>query len=373
MKKLLFIDQDGTLILEPEDEKLDSFEKLRFLPGVITYLSRIATELDYDLVLVTNQDGLGTEYLTEEAFFPPHNKMLEILKGEGVIFREICIDRHFPEDQCDCRKPGIGMLRHYLTGDFDIARSFVIGDRFTDALLAQNLGCKAIHIQCHLSKNHAHHWNAHEVVQLHAAHWREIYQFLRNLPRTITVTKSTEETHIEVHLVLDGHGTADISTGIGFFDHMLQQLAKHAQLDLRIRAKGDLHVDEHHTIEDTALALGEAFHRALGNKKGIQRYGFVIPMDDSLAQVAVDFGGRPWLEWQATFTREKVGDMPAEMFRHFFKSFSDAAKCNLHIRCEGENEHHKIEAIFKAVAYAIRMAVARQDDRTTVPSTKGML
>ncbi len=372
MKKILFIDQDGTLILEPEDEKLDNYQKLRFLPGAINYLGRIAEELDYEFVIVTNQDGLGTDYMPDETFFPVHNQMLEILKSQGINFREVCIDRHFPEDNSDTRKPGIGMLRHYLNSDFDISHSFVIGDRFTDALLAKNLGCHAIHIQCHLSKDHKHTWSEHEVVHLHAEDWKEIYYFLKRLPRKTAVKRVTKETAIGIELNLDGSGIADIDTGLDFFNHMLEQLSKHGGLDLAIKVKGDLNIDEHHTIEDTALVLGEAFAQALGNKKGIGRYGFVIPMDDSLAQVAIDFGGRPWLEWNAEFNREKVGDMPTEMFKHFFKSFSDTAKCNLNIKAEGENEHHKIEAIFKAVAKSIKMAV-KKDENTGIPSTKGVL
>lgn len=372
MKKILFIDQDGTIIIEPEDEKLDSFEKLKFLPGAISYLSRIAKEMDYELVIVTNQDGLGTDYLPEESFFPPHHKMLEILRGEGVEFREVCIDRHFPEDNSDTRKPGIGMLRHYLKGDFDITNSFVIGDRFTDALLAKNLGCHAIHIQCHLSKDHRHMWSDHEVVKLHAADWEEVYHFLKTLPRRTSYQRVTRETAISIELCLDGSGRSSIDTGIGFFNHMLEQLAKHAGLDLGIRVKGDLNVDEHHTVEDTALALGEAFQLALGAKKGISRYGFLLPMDESLAQVAIDFSGRPMLEWSVEFKREKIGEMPTELFKHFFKSFCDTAKCNMNIKAHGENEHHKIEAIFKAVAKSIKMAV-RMDENAEVPSTKGVL
>ena len=372
MKKILFIDQDGTIILEPEHEKLESFNELVFLPGIIGNLGKIAREMDYEFVMVTNQDGLGSEYLPEEKFFPPHQKLLQILESEGVKFREICIDRTWPEDKADTRKPGIGMLRHYLKGDFDIANSFVIGDRFTDALLAKNLGCRAIHIQCHLSKDHKHTWSEHEVVALHAENWDEIYLFLKNHPRKTLVKRVTKETAIGVELCIDGAGAADIQTGIGFFDHMLEQLAKHSGSDLTITVKGDLNIDEHHTIEDTALALGEAFYQALGNKSGISRYGFLLPMDDALAQVAIDFGGRAWLEWNVNFSREKIGDMPTEMFKHFFKSFSDAAKCNLNIKAEGENEHHKIESIFKAVARSIKMAVTR-DAAAGVPSTKGVL
>ncbi|HXH20151.1 MAG TPA: bifunctional histidinol-phosphatase/imidazoleglycerol-phosphate dehydratase HisB [Chitinophagales bacterium] len=372
MKKILFIDQDGTIVIEPEDEKLDSFEKLRFLPGAISCLSRIARELNFEFVMVTNQDGLGTAHFPEDEFFPFHGKMLEILKGEGVEFREVCIDRTFPDDKADTRKPGIGMLKHYLNDDYDIANSFVIGDRYTDALLAKNLGCKAIHLQSPLSKNHLGTWKKDEVVALYTSDWNEVYQFLKRQSGKTVVQRKTSETDIYVELNPDGSGTASIDTGLGFFNHMLEQLAKHAGLDLTVKAKGDLHIDEHHTIEDTALALGEAFHKSLGTKKEICRYGFVLPMDDSLAQAAIDFGGRPWLEWKAEFRREKVGDMPTEMFRHFFKSFCDTAKCNLHIKAEGENEHHKIEAIFKAVARAIRMAV-RREEGFGIPSTKGVL
>lgn len=372
MKKILFIDQDGTIITEPEDEKLDSIEKLEFLPGAITYLGKIANEMDYELVLVTNQDGLGTPYLPEEKFFPAHNKMLSILKNEGIVFREICIDRTFPEAKAPTRKPGTGMVKHYLNGDFDIANSYMIGDRFTDGLLAANLGCKAIHIQCPSSKNHVAGWNGQKDTALHAAHWKEIYDFLKQAGRKATVERRTKETAISVELNLDGTGSAAIDTGIGFLNHMLEQLPKHGGIDLHIRVKGDLHIDEHHTTEDTALALGEAFYQALGSKKGIARYGFVIPMDDCLAQVAIDFGGRPWLEWDAEFKREKVGEMPTEMFRHFFKSFSDRAKCNLNIKAEGANEHHKIEAVFKAFAKSVKMAV-KQEENAGIPSTKGVL
>jgi len=372
MKKVLFIDQDGTIIVEPEDEKLDSIEKLEFLPGAISYLSRIANELDYELVIVTNQDGLGTASLPDENFFPAHNKMLSILKSEGVVFREVCIDRTYPEEKAPTRKPFIGMVKHYLNGEFDIKNSFMVGDRFTDALLAKNLGCKAIHIQCELSKNHAHTWNEHEVVVLHASDWKEIYHFLKQHGRRTVVERKTSETAIHIELNLDGIGNASIDTGINFFNHMLEQLSKHGGVDLLVQVKGDLQIDEHHTIEDTALALGEGFSKALGSKKGIARYGFLLPMDDCVAQVAIDFGGRPWLEWNAEFKREKIGDMPTEMFKHFFKSFSDTAKCNLNIKAEGENEHHKIEAIFKAFAKSIKMAM-KQEDNATIPSTKGVL
>ncbi|MFH1853277.1 MAG: bifunctional histidinol-phosphatase/imidazoleglycerol-phosphate dehydratase HisB [Candidatus Neomarinimicrobiota bacterium] len=361
MKKILFIDRDGTIISEPPDEQVDSFDKFQFLPGAITNLARIARELDYQLVLVTNQDGLGTAAFPEDTFWPVQNKMLAILAGEGVRFAEVLIDRSFPADNRPTRKPGIALLTHYLQGAYDLAASFTIGDRATDVELARNLGCQAIRLATIPDPS----------ADFTAAGWAEIYRYLQGQSRIGRVERRTGETAITVEVNLDGSGQSLISTGLGFFDHMLEQLARHGNLDLTVDVKGDLQVDEHHTVEDTALALGQAFDQALGSRKGIERYGFLLPMDDCLAQVAIDFGGRPWLEWTAEFKREKIGDLPTEMFRHFFKSFSDAARCNLNISASGTNEHHKIEAIFKAWARAIRMAVAKTGGN--LPSTKGVL
>lgn len=361
MKKVLFIDRDGTLIREPADEQIDSFEKLEFLPGVMTWLGKIVRELDYELVMVTNQDGLGTDSFPENTFWPVHNLMLQVLEGEGIRFSDVLIDRSFPQQNLPTRKPGTALLGYYLRGDFDLGQSYVVGDRLSDVELAKNLGSQAIFIGD----------NAEEAA-LCTEQWAEIYAFLKGQPRRSVVNRNTNETRIRVVLDLDGTGRSAISTGLGFFDHMLDQVARHGNLDLEIAVEGDLEVDEHHTIEDTALALGTAFRDALGSKKGIQRYGFLLPMDDALTKVAIDFGGRPWLEWEADFRREKVGDMPTEMFRHFFKSFSDNAACNLNIKAEGRNEHHKIESIFKAFARSIRMAVSASGD-DSIPSTKGTL
>ena len=362
MKKVLFIDRDGTIIREPADEQVDSFDKFEFLPGAITNLAKIARETDYELVLVTNQDGLGTSSYPEETFWPIQNMMLQILKGEGVIFKEIFIDRTTPAENAPTRKPGTAMLVKYLATGIDLTSSYVIGDRKTDIQLAKNLGCGAIYI----NKESA------DEAALTTTDWNEIYSFLKKIPRIASVKRDTRETQIEVDVNLDGSGKSSISTGLGFFDHMLEQIAKHGNIDLRIVANGDLNVDEHHTVEDVALALGEAVLKALGGKKGIERYGFVLPMDDSLAQAAIDFSGRPWLIWEAEFKKEKTGDVPSEMFYHFFKSFSDSAKCNLNINASGENEHHKIEAIFKAFSKAVKIAV-RQTDNYNLPSTKGTL
>jgi imidazoleglycerol-phosphate dehydratase / histidinol-phosphatase len=363
MKKVLFIDRDGTLVIEPsEDFQLDSLEKLEFYPGVFQFLSRIAKELDYELVMVTNQDGLGTDSFPEETFLPVQNKIIRAFKNEGIEFADILIDKSFPHENLPSRKPGTAMFTKYLTGNYDIKNSFVIGDRLTDMQLAINLCCKAIYInedKC-------------EDAVLTTLSWEDIYQFLKSEPRKATVTRRTSETNIEVEVNLDGSGRSSISTGLGFFDHMLEQIAKHGNIDLSVKVNGDLNIDEHHTIEDTAIALGEAFSQALGSKKGIERYGFLLPMDDCLAQAAVDFGGRPWLVWNAEFKREKIGEMPTEMFMHFFKSFSDSAKCNLNIIAEGKNEHHKIEAIFKAFAKAVKMAVSKTGNYS-IPSTKGTL
>lgn len=367
MKKVLFIDRDGTLILEPEDFQIDAFEKLKFLPGMISNLGKIARETDYELVMVSNQDGLGTESFPEETFHPVQNFILETLAGEGVTFSEICIDRSFAQENLPTRKPQTGMLQKYFSAEYDLENSYVIGDRETDVQLARNLGAKAIFI-----KNPNFEIAAAEDV-FAFENWEQIYEFFKLPPRKIAHRRTTKETDILVELNLDGSGKAEISTGISFFDHMLEQIARHGNLDLKIEAKGDLHIDEHHTIEDAAIALGEAFSLALTDKRGMERYGFTLPMDDCLAQVALDFGGRNWIVWEAEFKREMVGKMPTEMFFHFFKSFSDKAQCNLNIKAEGTNEHHKIEAIFKAFAKAIKMAVKRDASSSSLPSTKGSL
>lgn len=361
-KKVLFIDRDGTIINEPADFQIDSLEKLEFLPQVITNLARIAKELDYELVMVSNQDGLGTVSFPTETFWPAQNKMLAVLQGEGINFVDIYIDESFEQENKPTRKPGIGMLGKYVYGNYDLANSFVIGDRLTDVQLAKNLGAQAILIQ---EDNNAE-------AALTTMSWNDIYQFLKAKPRTATVVRTTKETDIKVQVNLDSNKESQFDTGLPFFDHMLEQISKHGEVGLQVKVKGDLQIDEHHTMEDTALALGEAFKQALGNKKGIERYGFLLPMDDCLAQVAIDFGGRPWIVWDVAFTREKIGDVPTEMFYHFFKSFSDAAQCNLNIKCEGTNEHHKIEAVFKAFAKAIKQAVSRTNNYE-IPSTKGIL
>jgi imidazoleglycerol-phosphate dehydratase/histidinol-phosphatase len=362
MKKILFIDRDGTLIIEPADEQIDSLEKLEFYPQVFQYLSRIANELEFELVMVSNQDGLGTASFPEETFHPAHNKMLQAFENEGIRFSEILIDRSFPHENLPTRKPGTAMLTHYIKGDYDLANSFVIGDRETDVQLAENLGSKSIFLS----------EKRNPKATLCTTDWGEIYRFLKNEPRTASVNRKTSETDIFVEINLDGTGKSHISTGLGFFDHVLEQIPRHGGIDLIIKAQGDLHIDEHHTVEDVGIALGEAFLQALGKKKGIERYGFMLPMDDCLVQIALDFGGRAWLVWNADFKRERVGDVPTEMFSHFFKSFSDSAKCNLNIRAEGENEHHKIEAIFKAFAKSVKMAVKRNENQG-IPSTKGII
>lgn len=376
-KKVLFIDRDGTLIREPADQQIDAFEKLEFCHGVFTWLGRIARELDYELVMVTNQDGLGTSAFPEADFWPVQELILRCFESEGVAFSEVLIDRTFPADNAPTRKPGTGLLKKYFSEAYDLAGSYVIGDRLTDMELAKNLGAKGIFLdqqtQLGLDEVTASEKDLEAVMAWKGTSWKGIYEFLALPGREVSLTRKTAETDIEVRLNLDGRGTADIKTGLAFFDHMLDQLARHGQLDLYLRTRGDLHVDEHHTIEDTAIALGEAFHRALGNKLGMERYGFCLPMDDCLARVSLDFGGRNWLVWEAEFRREKVGDMPTEMFFHFFKSFSDSARANLNIRAEGQNEHHKIEAIFKAFAKAIKMAVRRDPEKRILPSTKGML
>jgi imidazoleglycerol-phosphate dehydratase/histidinol-phosphatase len=368
MKKVLFIDRDGTLIYEPDDFQVDSFDKLRFMPGVIVWLGCIASELDYELVMVTNQDGLGTDKFPTESFLPVHEFILNTLKGQGIAFSEICIDRSFEHENRPTRKPGIGMLAKYLNGDYDLANSFVIGDRSTDVQLAKNLGCKPVFLR--------NQYFAEDEIGpsvLVVQNWKEIYELLKLPPRKVSHRRSTNETDVAIELDLDGVGRSEISTGISFFDHMLEQLSRHASIDLKVEANGDLHIDEHHTIEDVAITLGEAFAMALKEKSGMERYGFTLPMDDCLAQVAVDFGGRNWTVWDADFKREKIGEMPTEMFFHFFKSFSDKAGCNLNIKAEGTNEHHKIESIFKAFAKAVKMALKRDPENMAVPSTKGSL
>ncbi len=377
-KKILFIDRDGTIVLEPENYQLDSLSKLEFYPKAFQYLSKIAKELDYELVMVTNQDGLGTDSFPEDTFWPTQNFILKAFENEGVVFDEIFIDRSFPSDNAPTRKPRTGMLTKYIDNpDYDLANSLVIGDRMTDIELAKNLGVKAIFIanDVNLGKSETTENEAllNDTIVLQTTDWQAIYEFLKLENRTATITRKTNETDIYINLNLDGTGKSKIETGIAFFDHMLDQIARHGQMDIEINVKGDLHVDEHHTIEDTAIALGEVFAKALGNKLGIERYGFCLPMDDCLAQVAIDFGGRNWLMWQAPFKREKIGEMPTEMFFHFFKSFSDGAKANLNIKAEGFNEHHKIEAIFKAFAKAIKAAVKRDAEKMILPSTKGLL
>ncbi|SFA45410.1 imidazoleglycerol-phosphate dehydratase [Pedobacter suwonensis] len=377
MKKVLFIDRDGTLNIEPDDEQVDSFAKLKFYPRSLYYLSKIAAELDYELVMVTNQDGLGTLSNPEENFWPIHNFMLETFEGEGVHFSEIVIDRTFAKDNAPTRKPGTALLTKYFSEDYDLKNSFVIGDRLNDVVLAKNLGAKAIFLRQNDALGSTEALDKHEtlldVIILETKKWEDIYNLLKAGSRKIHHERKTNETDITIKLDLDGTGKAKIETGLNFFDHMLDQIARHGSVDLEVMAKGDLHIDEHHTIEDAGIALGEAFAKGLGNKLGIERYGFCLPMDDCLAQVAIDFGGRNWIVWDAEFKREKVGDMPTEMFYHFFKSFSDAAKCNLNIKAEGDNEHHKIEAIFKAFAKAIKMAIKRDAEKMVLPSTKGML
>ena len=378
MKKILFIDRDGTIVLEPEGYQLDSLEKLEFYPKAFQYLSKIANELDFELVMVTNQDGLGTDSFPENTFWPTQNFILKAFENEGVVFDNICVDRSFPEDNAPTRKPRTGMLTQYIDNqNYDLAGSYVIGDRLTDIELAKNLGSKAIFMNetdgAGSDEISTKREELDAVIELQSLDWKTIYEFLKLKDRSATISRKTNETDIFINLNLDGTGKSKIETGLAFFDHMLDQIARHGQMDLEIIVKGDLEVDEHHTIEDTAIALGEAFSKALGNKLGIERYGFCLPMDDCLSQVAIDFGGRNWLVWNAEFKREMVGKMPTEMFLHFFKSFSDGAKANINIKAEGENEHHKIEAIFKAFAKAIKVAVKRDPEKMILPSTKGML
>ncbi len=367
MKKVLFIDRYGTLIREPDDFQVDLLEKLRFLPGVILNLAKIARETDFVLVMVTNQDGLGSRSFPESVFFPAQNFVLQTLADEGIEFADVFVDRTFPHEKAKTRKPGTGMLTKYLGGDYDLANSFVIGDRPTDVQLAKNLGAKAVYIENANFKLK----EAAERGVFAVGNWNEIYELLRRPPRVVSHRRTTKETDIAIELNIDGKGNSSITTGISFFDHMLEQIARHGRIDLNIEAKGDLHIDEHHTIEDVAITLGEAFSLALADKRGIERYGFCLPMDDCLAQVAIDFGGRNWIVWEAEFKREMIGEMPTELFFHFFKSFSDKALCNLNIKAEGSIEHHKIEAIFKAFAKSIKMAVRREGSE--LPSTKGVL
>jgi len=379
MKKVLFIDRDGTLIEEfPPTYQIDSFDKLIFYPHVFKYMTKIAEELDYELVLVSNQDGMGTDKFPTENFWPVHNLIVSSFANEGVVFSKELIDPSIPEENSPNRKPRTGMFKDYINNpEYDIPNSFVIGDRITDVQLAINLGCKAVWLKNNASLGSKEITSTMEELQkavaLETKHWKDVYEFLKSGLRTVSHVRKTNETEITIELNLDGSGKANIQTGLGFFDHMLDQIARHGMIDLTIHAKGDLNIDEHHTIEDTGIALGEAFSKGLGNKLGIERYGFALPMDESEARVLMDFGGRNWIVWNADFSREKVGDMPTEMFFHFFKSFSDAAKCNLNIECRGENEHHKIEAIFKAFAKAIKMAVKKDPLKDYLPSTKGVL
>lgn len=377
MKKVLFIDRDGTLIKEPSNQQVDDFEKLSFLPGVFQFLGKICRELDFEIVMVTNQDGLGTTAHPEAKFWPIHKFIIKTLASEGVIFAEEHIDKTFAKDNASTRKPNTGMLTKYFSEAYNLKESFVIGDRLTDMELAKNLGCKGIFIndqsnlgieEISVDKN-----ILESIIGLETTQWACIYNFLKLEQRSASIYRKTNETDIKIELNLDGSGNSKINTGIGFFDHMLDQLSRHGQIDLNISVKGDLEVDEHHTIEDTALALGQVFHKALGSMIGTERYGYCLPMDDCLAQVAIDFGGRNWLEWNADFKREYIGKMPTEMFEHFFKSFTDTAKCNLNIKAEGKNEHHKIEGIFKAFAKAIKMAKKREPNNQILPSTKGLL
>ena len=376
MKKILFIDRDGTLVNEPKDYQLDSFEKLSFYPKVFNYLSKIYNELDYKLIVVTNQDGLGTDSFPYKNFTPVNDFIIKSFENEGVVFDNICIDNSFPEDNSANRKPSTGMIKKYLNNkDYDIDNSFVIGDRLTDMELAKNISCSGIFIDndADLGKSEVKDVDLDNVIKLKTKSWEEIYTFLKKQNRTSDIQRVTGETNVFVELNLDGSGNSDIKTGISFFDHMLDQLAKHSGVDLIIDTKGDLNVDEHHTIEDTGITLGKAFFEALGKKTGIERYGFCLPMDDCLAQVSIDFGGRNWIEWDVEFKREMIGKMPTEMFFHFFKSFSDSAKANINIKADGLNEHHKIESIFKAFAKSIKAAIKRDKDKMILPSTKGEL
>lgn len=379
MKRILFIDRDGTLIKEaPPTYQIDSFDKLTFYPHMFEYMGRISRELDYELIMITNQDGLGSASFPENTFWPLHDFIMKSLEGEGIQFTNVLIDRTLAAENASTRKPNVGMVVPYMNNDqYDIHNSYVIGDRITDVQLAKNLGCKAIWLNndpelgsAEISdKTH----QLKSVVALETTEWKNIYQFLKSGLRQVVHERNTNETQIKIELNIDGNGHSNIITGLGFFDHMLDQIARHGKMDLTIRANGDLHIDEHHTIEDTGIALGEAFAEALADKRGMARYGFALPMDDAEAKVLIDFGGRSWIVWNADFTRERIGEMPTEMFFHFFKSFSDAARCNLNVECHGDNEHHKIEAIFKAFAKAVRMAVTRDPMSNYLPSTKGVL
>ena len=378
MKKVLFLDRDGTLILEPADYQVDHIDKLNFYPGVFRWLGRIVRELDYELVMVTNQDGLGTDSYPEANFWPTHNAMLRALEAEGITFGEQVIDRTFAADNQPTRKPGTALVKHYMTGDYDLANSYVVGDRLTDIQLAKNMGARGVWIATDPELG-ADELDADQLasldgtIALRTTDWEDIYRLLRLASRTASVHRKTKETDIRIDLDLDGTGRTDVQTGLGFFDHMLDQLGRHSGCDLAVHVDGDLHIDEHHTIEDTAIALGEAFAAALGDKLGIERYGFNLVMDESTVDVRLDFGGRPWLVWDCRYTRERIGDMPTEMFEHFFKSFSDGARCNLAIRAEGRNEHHMIEATFKALAKSVKAAKRRDVDNMRLPSTKGVL
>jgi imidazoleglycerol-phosphate dehydratase/histidinol-phosphatase len=379
MRRVLFIDRDGTLINEaPPTYQIDSFDKLTFYPHMFEYMGRIARETDYELVMITNQDGLGSASFPEHTFQPLHDFIMKTLEGEGIKFDAVYIDRTLAADNAPTRKPGVGMVLSYMNNNnYDLENSFVIGDRITDVQLAKNLGCKAIWLNNDPNLGSAEIADKiadlRNVVTLETTEWKDVYMFLKSGLRQVVHERNTHETQIKIELNIDGNGKASIITGLGFFDHMLDQIARHGKMDLTIRANGDLHIDEHHTIEDTGIALGEAFAKALADKRGMNRYGFALPMDEAEAKVLIDFGGRPWIVWNAEFKRERIGEMPTEMFFHFFKSFSDAARCNLNIECKGENEHHKIEAIFKAFAKAIRMAVTRDPLSNYLPSTKGVL
>ena len=376
MKKVLFIDRDGTLTVEPSDFQLDAYDKLVFYPGVFQYLGNIFRDLDYDLVMVTNQDGLGTDSFPETDFWPTQNFLINTFKNEGIVFKEVFIDRTFSEDNAPTRKPGTAMLESYMNNNsYDLKNSFVIGDRLTDMQLAKNLGCKGIFIDNNaaLGADEVTDQDLENTIAFKTKAWEEIYRKLLMKERAVFYSRNTKETQIDIEINLDGVGESKVETGLPFYDHMLDQLSRHGGIDLSLKTNGDLEIDEHHTIEDTAIAIGEAFSKALGDKKGIERYGFTLPMDDALAQVSIDFGGRSWLVWEADFRREMIGKMPTEMFYHFFKSFADGAKANLNVKAVGTNEHHKIEAIFKAFAKAIKMAIKRDEEKMILPSTKGSL
>ena len=376
MKKVLFIDRDGTLTVEPNDFQLDTFNKLVFYPGVFQYLGNISRDLDYELIMVTNQDGLGTENFPESDFWPTQKFLIKTFKNEGIIFKEVFIDRTFPEDNAPTRKPGTALLESYINNtNYDLKNSFVIGDRLTDMQLAKNLGCKGVFIDNNpaLGAEEVSDKDLDSTIVLKTKSWEFIYRHLLMRDRAVSFERKTSETVVHIEINLDGRGESKVETGLAFFDHMLDQFSKHGGIDLSLKTVGDLDVDEHHTIEDTAIALGEAISVALGDKKGIERYGFTLPMDDSLAEVSIDFGGRSWLVWEADFRREMIGKMPTEMFYHFFKSFADSAKANLNIRAKGDNEHHKIEAIFKAFAKSIKMAIKKDVEKMILPSTKGTL